>query len=88
MNRPGLDSEFYLIERRLAQRGITRRDNETLSDWLQRATEESALAGMKPSLEELLRLHYRCRFDPRGLNANDRDHLKRGANEVLEELRK
>jgi hypothetical protein len=85
---PGLDSEFYRVELKLTRRGLTRRPNEPLSEWLQRATKESALAGMKQPLDELLRLHYRCRFDPQGLNPEDREHLRRGANEVLEVLEK
>jgi hypothetical protein len=85
-NWPGLDSEFYRVEIKLARRGPTRRPNELLSEWLQRATRESELAGMKQSLDELLRLHYRCRFDPQGLNPEDRESLRRRAGEVLEVL--
>jgi hypothetical protein len=34
---PGLDSEFYLLERELAARGVARQPSEPLSDWLTRA---------------------------------------------------
>jgi transglutaminase-like putative cysteine protease len=87
-NWPGLDSEFYRVEIKLARRGLTRRPNELLSEWLQRATKESELTAMKQPLDKLLRLHYRCRFDPHGLNPEDRESLRRGANEVLEVLEK
>ncbi|HKI68801.1 MAG TPA: transglutaminase-like domain-containing protein, partial [Verrucomicrobiae bacterium] len=33
---PGLDSEFYRLEQKLAERGLIRQPNETLTLWLQR----------------------------------------------------
>lgn len=83
---PGLDSEFYLLESRLAARGVPRTPGEPLSIWLSRAAADPALAGMKNSLEELLRLHYRHRFDPQGLNETDRGKLRRDARECLARL--
>jgi hypothetical protein len=85
---PGLDSEFYLIEKKLTARGLPRQPNELLTDWLERSTHESALVALRKPLRDLLRLHYRCRFDPQGLNAQDRDALRRGAKTVLESLNK
>jgi hypothetical protein len=72
----GLDSEFYLIESKLAERSMAREPGEPLSIWLSRATTGPNLAEAKKSLEELLRLHYRHRFDPHGLNASDRESLR------------
>ena len=83
---PGLDSEFYAIEKKLAARGVPRQVNEPLTDWLERATHNPALKPLRKPLRELLRLHYRCRFDPRGLNAEDREALRRGARKVLNSL--
>ena len=83
---PGLDSEFYLLESKLAARGVPRAPGEPLSIWLSRAAADPTLAGMKNSLEELLRLHYRHRFDPQGLNETDRGKLRRDARECLERL--
>jgi hypothetical protein len=83
---PGLDSEFYQIEKQLADRGVIRGVNETLADWLERAASEPSLASLKAPLRGLLRLHYRYRFDPQGLNGLDRDELRREANECLERL--
>jgi hypothetical protein len=83
---PGLDSEFYLLERRLALRRIPRQPSEPLSIWLTRALNDPALVGMRVPLEELLRLHYRHRFDPRGLSDKERDKLKREAKSSLETL--
>jgi len=84
--RPGLDSEFYLLERRLAARGAARAPGEPLSGWLSRAVADPALAAAKNSLEELLRLHYRHRFDPRGLDASARETLRRESKVCLARL--
>ncbi len=83
---PGLDSEFYQIEKQLAGRGVVRGANETLADWLERAAGQPSLAALKSPLLGLLRLHYRYRFDPQGLNDVDREELRREARECLEKL--
>lgn len=83
---PGLDSEFYALERKLAERGVSRPANESLSDWLARAMENPALEDLRAPLNELLRLHYRYRFDPNGLSASERALLTRKARECLEAL--
>jgi len=83
---PGLDSEFYLLESKLTGRGAARKPGEPLSIWLSRAAADPTLAEMKNSLEELLRLHYRHRFDPQGLNASDREALRREAKICLKQI--
>ncbi len=83
---PGLDSEFYQIEKRLTQRGIPRAPNEALGGWLERAAGEASMMELRPPLRTLLNLHYRYRFDPDGLNESDRDDLRRAARECLERL--
>jgi transglutaminase-like putative cysteine protease len=84
--RPGLDSEFYLIEKKLIARGIERAPNEPLSHWLRRALADPALADLHQSLRRLLHLHYRYRFDPRSLNPDERGDLKREAGTCLDRL--
>ena len=74
VRRMGLDSEFYRVERILAESGAERRPGETLSAWLARA-EQAGLAGSE-ELRGLLNLHYRLRFDPAGLNPEERTRLK------------
>jgi transglutaminase-like putative cysteine protease len=71
---PGADSEFYLIERRMAQLGHARRDAEALSEWLARVAAQSGLD--VAALQRLARLHYRHRFDPAGLPAAEREALR------------
>jgi hypothetical protein len=72
---PGLDSEFYLIESKLKKAGVERASEEPLRHWLRRACTSPALQSSRDTLEELLRLHYRHRFDPRGLTAEERAGL-------------
>ena len=70
-NRPGADSEFYQIEARLAGAELARAAAEPLGAWLVRIARERTDIAVAP-LEELLRLHYRYRFDPLGLSAEER----------------
>jgi len=83
---PGLDSEFYEIEKQITQRGLLRGPNEALALWLERAAAEPSLAEVENPLRDLLRLHYRYRFDPNGLSQPDRDELRRVARECREKL--
>jgi len=83
---PGLDSEFYQLEKSLAARGVPRQPSEPFSDWLERALATPALAGLREPLQELLRLHYRHRFDPQGLPTEEREQLRREAKACLELL--
>ncbi len=76
---PGLDSEFYQLERKLVERGVPRRPSEPLSAWLRRAAANPALAEFRGQFEGLLSLHYRYRFDPHGLAPADRETLRREA---------
>jgi protein-glutamine gamma-glutamyltransferase len=71
---PGRDSEFYLIERRMAQLGHARHDAEAVTEWLARVAAQTGLDAA--ALQRLARLHYRHRFDPAGLPAAERDTLR------------
>ena len=85
---PGLDSEFFQVEKRLAELGVARLPGETLSAWLERALTRPVPANLRGPLQELLRLHYRYRFDPRGLSREERETLRREAQTCLEKLRR
>ncbi len=80
---PGLDSEFYALEKKLAARGLPRQTGEPLADWLERALAEPGLQDLRSPLRELLRLHYAYRFDPSGLNVEKRQQLKNEAAALL-----
>jgi len=72
--RPGLDSEFYLIEQRLSALGLERQPGETLSAWLQRLMHDG-LSHALP-VQELLAMHQRLRFDPKGITPDERIQLR------------
>jgi hypothetical protein len=80
---PGLDSEFYELEKRLAVSGVVRQPSEPLGDWLQRIVEGERLKDIGAPLRELLGLHYRYRFDPQGLSATERERLRARAKACL-----
>ncbi|MCD6052694.1 MAG: transglutaminase-like enzyme, predicted cysteine protease, partial [Verrucomicrobia bacterium] len=73
---PGIDSEFYAVEQKLAAMGLDRFEGESVGQWLKRVGE------LKPEivkeLPPLVQLHYRYRFDPEGLSAEERQTLKEG----------
>ena len=71
---PGMDSEFYLVEKRLQELGFVRGHEEPLGLWLGRVNGSAPRNGFP--LEKLLQLHYRYRFDPAGLNSAEREILK------------
>jgi len=83
---PGLDSEFYRLETALAARGFPRTPEEPLTAWLERATESPELADLRLPLGQLLRLHYRHRFDPAGLTTAERNALRDEARACLDQL--
>ena len=83
---PGLDSEFYQLENKLAARGVPRQPSEPLSGWLERALAEPAMADLRAPLQQLLSWHYRHRFDPQGLTAEERETLKREAKTCVDAL--
>ena len=72
-NWPGLDSEYYELEARLAASGHERQPHETPAHWLERLRRDGI---DHPSLPALVDLHYRYRFDPRGLESIDRKQLR------------
>lgn len=84
--RPGLDSEFYQLEKKLLKYGMPRPVSEPLPAWLQRVTADPGLADAVSPLRELLRLHYRYRFDPLGLSQSEREHLRQRAQAALAAL--
>jgi hypothetical protein len=84
---PGSDSEFYAVERVLAKQGFARRPGETRTAWLDRLDRsEEQPAGIE-NLRALLASHYRLRFDPRGLEREERDELRRRTSAWLEQAK-
>jgi hypothetical protein len=83
---PGLDSEFYQLEQKISERGVARQPFEPPASWLRRAVSDPALATAREPLQQVLRLHYRYRFDPQGLSSAERETLRRQARACLETL--
>jgi protein-glutamine gamma-glutamyltransferase len=80
LNRPifkaGLDSEFYLIEKILSQSGLQRLPAEALSQWMDRL--QKALSNEQfATLQTIVDLHYRYRFDPQEIDPSMREQLRR-----------
>jgi len=82
--RLGMDSEFYRIEQALAEMGQVRNSWETLSQWLQRVEDSPEVPISVESLRPMLKLHYRYRFDPRGITAEEREDFRSSVKEWLE----
>ncbi|KAB2649765.1 MAG: transglutaminase domain-containing protein [Verrucomicrobia bacterium] len=83
---PGLDSDFYQLEKMISARGVMRGSAEPLNLWLQRVEKFPGMSSLQEPLRALIRLHYRHRFDPQGLNAIDRESLKAETRRCLELL--
>ena len=83
---PGLDSEFYQLEKQLAARGVLRGASEPLREWLARVATTPGLTEICAPLQEIVRLHYRHRFDPLGLSAADREVLRGQVRACLDSL--
>jgi len=81
---PGLDSAFYVIERKLQESGFVRYPWESLSNWLKRIESDSSLLSMQP-LQSILTLHYRYRFDPEGITPAEKATLKAQVQSWLEQ---
>ncbi len=79
---PGADSDFYRIEQHLLALGLARSPGETPATWLHRIAKTPALAYTQ--LQPILELHYRYRFDPRGLSPAERAQLRRAVQAYLE----
>jgi len=73
--QPGADSEFYLVEQRLMEWGYTRYPWETLSEWIIRIEETPSSLVSTEQLPSILALHYRYRFDPKGITGDDKKAL-------------
>jgi transglutaminase-like putative cysteine protease len=83
---PGLDSELYELEKRLKKRGRTRPPGEPVAAWLQRVVQDEGFEDARKALAELVLLHYRYRFDPEGLNPEERTALRERAAKCVRQL--
>ena len=83
---PGIDSEFYQIEQIFKQLKLRRRPSENLQHWMERLTQKLSVAQVE-ALKPIIQLHYRYRFDPKGIDAAERNQLKELSQAWLERYR-
>lgn len=76
VQRLGVDSELYLIERHLSRLGLQRPPGETLLRWLDRHAGAGTFPGAAALRRDILPLHYRYRFDPAGIDQAGRARLR------------
>lgn len=79
-SHPGLDSEWFSLEPALGERVGARSADTTPRVWWKRARSEFP-GEVARLVDRILELHYRLRFDPRGLTAAERDDLRLGVRE-------
>lgn len=82
--RQGQDSAFYQIIEFLEKQGFHRQTGETLGYWLQRIHSDKLDTH---GLQELLIWHQRYRFDPRGLELSEFNHLQTQSYLFLQKLK-
>jgi hypothetical protein len=82
---PGKDSEFYLLEQKMAEAGMGRGSNELLSDWRARLPSDKIECD---ALDRVFQLHHQLRFDPLGMSSDERRQLKVEVERCLKTLEK
>ena len=65
-----------MIEKALTESGFARDQGETLSVWIRGIADSHPSPFAGPQMREILALHYRYRFDPRGVSDTERSELK------------
>ncbi|MEL6490214.1 MAG: transglutaminase-like domain-containing protein [Cyanobacteria bacterium J06621_3] len=80
----GLDSELFQIETILKEQGLERGRSESFLQWCDRL--QSKLPNSQQiTLEKILALHYQYRFDPQGLNPDERQQLRTMSQEWIDQ---
>lgn len=72
----GRDSELYSVVEILKQMGYERQPWESMKGWIEKISKSPTLEKRNGNLKEILELHYRYRFDPKGLKKKEREKLK------------
>lgn len=85
---PFPDSDFYLIEKRLAELGFERRPWETPLSWIDGIRKTAPSLAASEHLLSALHLHYRGRFGPDGLDAEEKAKLESQVKYVLRSLQR
>ena len=83
-SRPGEDSEFYTIEKRLIEFGFVRYPHETFSSWIKRIEDAQSPPVSIDRIRSILAIHYRYRFDPKGISFAEKSALESSSELWLE----
>ncbi len=83
---PGEDSAFFAVQQLLAAQTSARLASETFPDWLRRIASQLPPQLDRGLLAQALRLHYRYRFDPRGLAPAERASLAQTCAALIAQL--
>lgn len=81
------ESPFYAIETHLIRLGHHRPDHLPIRQWLVSYLATTGLKDCGKDLESIVDLHYRLRFDPKGLTVAERDGLQKRVEQWLEKQR-
>ena len=88
ISKSGTDSYFYRVELRLLELGYKRHSSEPISKWIERIGDAPHGVSITNGIAPLLEVHYRYRFDPRGLSDEEKRGLKNGVDKWLRETKK
>jgi transglutaminase-like putative cysteine protease len=81
--KSGADSDLYELIKALSRRGLERAPGEPLRRWLGRLGRQGRVVGVEEIVTDILPIHYRYRFDPRGISAEEREILRRRSRDWL-----
>ncbi len=82
----GRDSEFLTLLDHLSAQGHALRQGEPIGVWLQRLARNPHTRAFVAPLRRLLTLHYRYRFDPLGIDADERVELRESATGMTDKV--
>ncbi|WP_199337633.1 MULTISPECIES: transglutaminase family protein [unclassified Nostoc] len=82
------NDEFYRIEQRFNELGLSRHPSESLKNWLNRLKEEFPNLDLSEDLALIVELHYRDRYDPQCIKEAEKARLKSAIQALLEVLPK
>ncbi len=85
---PGTDSDFYLIEAAITESGFFRHPSQSLRSWIEDLSENQPAPHLMEDLKSILKLHYRYRFDPKGISPTDKAALKSNTQSWLDAYHK
>ncbi|MDX1514674.1 MAG: transglutaminase-like domain-containing protein, partial [Gammaproteobacteria bacterium] len=87
VDAPGSDSDLYGVLRTLEKRGLKRPAGEPLKRWLSDVARRDEVTGAGEIVSDILPLHYRYRFDPVGISADQRAALRQRVDDWLDRHR-